>query len=169
MLMSTGMAQHSERYLTPASQLPFGIRFLVAVALLSWSTSFVFAAEVHNPAPSGHSTADLRRQGKQLRAEVDAKFDKLTSSDNLQVGVDITAIVTKYVPPGISFDDAKQILQAAGLGGGGLTVDGHLFFRVFLGGWFFKDTIFAVILTPRSPGDFSVVQSVKGSLFVTYL
>jgi hypothetical protein len=163
-LMSTGMAQHSERYLTRAGQLLFGIRFLVAVGLLA--TPCVFAAEVQTPAPAAHSSADLRRQGKLLRAEIDAKFDKLTSSDNLGAGVDVTAIVTKYVPPGISFDDAKQMLQAAGLSGG-LTVDGKFFFRVFLGGWFFKDTIFGVFLIPSSPGDFSVVQAVRGSLFVT--
>ncbi len=169
MLTSTGMKRQSRGDLTPACKLGSGIRLLVAVGLLSWSTIFLFAAEVQIPEQSARSATVWALKGKQLRAEIDARFDELKSSDTLHGGADVTSIVTKYVPPGISFDDAKQILQAAGLGGGGLTLDGHRFFRVLIGGWFFKDTTFAVELTPRSPGDFSVVQAVKGSLLVGYL
>ncbi|HMD73336.1 MAG TPA: hypothetical protein VKG05_05695 [Steroidobacteraceae bacterium] len=163
------MKEDSKAYLTQARKLPFGVRLLVAVVLLSWSTSFAYSAEVQIPGQSARSAAELVRQGKLLRAEIDARFYELKSSDTLHAGADVTSIVTKYVPPGIPFDDAKQILQAAGLGAGGLTPDGHLFFRVLIGGWFFKDTTFAVDLTPRAPGDFSVVQTVTGSLLVNYI
>ncbi len=169
-LTSAGMEETSKYHLTPACILPFGVRLIVAVGLLSWSTAVAFAADVVRvPGRSARSAAELVQQGKQLRAEIDARFYELKSSDALHGGADVTSIVTKYVPPGISFDEAKQILQAAGLGGGGVTLDGHPFFRVLIGGWFFKDTSFAVELTPRSPGDFSVVQAVKGSLLVGYL
>jgi hypothetical protein len=70
----------SKSYLTPPRSLPIGMWIIVAAGLSSWSTPCVFAAEVQIPAPAAHNSADLRRQGKQLRAEIDAKFDKLTSS-----------------------------------------------------------------------------------------
>jgi hypothetical protein len=109
----------------------------------------------------------LVQRGKQLRAEIDAEYHRLKKSQKLDRGTDVTSIVTKYIPINGSLGDAKRILQAARCKErGGQTPDGHLFFRIKIGGEFVSSTLFTVELVPQTPGDFTIVQAVSGTILV---
>jgi hypothetical protein len=61
----------------------------------------------------------LVEQGRQLRADVVAKYKELQAAgalngEDARKGVDITPVVLRYFPAGISFLDAEAILRAAG-------------------------------------------------------
>src|ERR1700752_4106886 len=143
-----------------------GMRLCLALA-----GSLVLATAVADtPVPPGSSTLiaapQLEQQGKKLRAEVDAEYKRLKASGTLPRATDITEIVQKYVPDGISFDDATAVLRAAGCQVGKTVSGKDVFARAHLGGHFPMGAIFGVTLTPRSPGDFTLVGKVSASIIV---
>lgn len=118
------------------------------------------------------SIDQLALKGKQLRAEIDAEYHRLKESKKLERNNDVTPIVTRYIPINTAFSEAKSILQAAGCTTGGVvTTRGHLFFSVRIGGGglTFSSVSFAVDLAPRTPGDFTVVQAISGTILVEYV
>ena len=58
----------------------------------------------------------LKERGLSLRAEIDKEYKKLSVSHALESGhaVDITPIIKKYIPLGLSFNNIGQVLGAAG-------------------------------------------------------
>src|SRR5258708_31979110 len=59
---------------------------------------------------------NFTQRGKQLRLEIEERYKKLTDDRALKSSrpSDITDVVVKYIPVGTSFDDAENILRAAG-------------------------------------------------------
>lgn len=128
------------------------------------------AAAVQGKAVSADALLQL---GRRLRAEIDAAYAQMKESKTLsnivRQGNDVTPIVLKYIPVGIAFDDAKAILRSAGCVIPPLE-QGHVFGRSAMkDGMLEVKHTFAVELTPRTPGDFSVVGAVRGTIFTKYV
>ncbi len=65
------------------------------------------------------SDEKLKQQGNLLRTAIDQEYKKVYDVSTVkmgskEVGNDLTAVVMQYIPLGISFDDAEQILRNAG-------------------------------------------------------
>ena len=57
----------------------------------------------------------LSQQGKQLRADLwEIYKDSKEKAKSPSSGIDVSSTVTKYIPIGMSFDDAERILIGAG-------------------------------------------------------
>lgn len=120
-------------------------------------------------------TADaVRQRGESLRAEIDATYKQLRASNTIRIyikgGNDVTAIVLKYIPVGISIDDGEAILRAAGYNVGH-TEEGHVFSRARLGGGLFElySGQFAADLWPQAADDFRSVGEVSATIAATYV
>jgi len=120
-------------------------------------------------------TADaLRQRAEKLHAEIDATYERLRASNSIKIyikgGNDVTAIVLKYIPIGISFDDAEAILRTAGYMVGH-SEDGHVFSRATLGGGLLElySGQFDVDLAPQAPDDVRVVSAVSALIFARYV
>lgn len=98
---------------------------LVAVALvLSGGSSFealcaaAAAAEQSGggvrPESGRLSPGEISERGIRLRAELDKAFDALLDSGKANPANDLTTIVLPYIQAGMAFDDAENILRAAG-------------------------------------------------------
>jgi hypothetical protein len=57
---------------------------------------------------------DVQQRGKQLRAEIEKRYQELLQNNTLKQSNPINDVVTKYIHPGTSFDDAEQVLRDAG-------------------------------------------------------
>jgi hypothetical protein len=143
-------------------------KFLIAASILLCVTTTPFAAETSSDAQTVKRIQALTMNGKQLRAEIDRTYQQLQSSKTLNRGHDVTTIVLKYLPLGSSIDDAKAVLHAAGATDS-LTVRGHLFFSVRIGGHFLSSVSFCVDIAPNSDGVFTVVHDVSGAIIVEYV
>jgi hypothetical protein len=155
---------------------------LVALAFLCASLSQVFLPTrscAETPAAQTEQLAAqaVKQRGKQLRAELDRAYRQLRASNSLarirKGSNDVTAIVVKYIPPGISFDDAEAILRAAGCKIEQNTppmAEGYIFVSTPLGGGLLDPLghALAIKLIPRTPGDFSVVGEVTAAIFATW-
>src|SRR5271169_1897778 len=120
-------------------------------------------------------TADaLKQRGERLRAEIDATYKQLRASNSIKIyirgGNDATAIALRYIPIGISFDDAEAILRSAGYTVGH-SEQGHIVSRTTLGGGLFElySGEFAVDLAPKGPDDFRFVGEVSAIIFARYV
>lgn len=135
------------------------------------------------------SASDVEQRGKQLRAELERTYrdpkDTRKLGKGVGPGIDVSSIVAKYIPIGTSFDEAEQVLQAAGFHmaarpprpmhrepapewekalrftmGGGLELDKAFGYRADVG----------VTLYPDAPGDPGArVKQIISSIQTTYL
>ncbi|MGO9635765.1 MAG: hypothetical protein ACLPX1_18005 [Steroidobacteraceae bacterium] len=130
-------------------------------------------AETAAPQTGQLTAYEQIQRGAQLRADIDAAYKKLRASkslkDTVHDGNDVTAIVLKYIPLGISFDDAEAILEAAGCTVGP-PIQGHISARTLMADRLLAlKHAFAVDLAPRVPGDFSVVDNVRATIYLDYV
>lgn len=101
------MERHVKGHPRPARRLMLG-RLIIALALLSCSTKPMFAAEMRNPELSGEAHEVLVLKGKQLRAEINAKYKELMSTKSFARENDVSSIVLKYVSPSMSMGAAAR-------------------------------------------------------------
>jgi hypothetical protein len=133
-------------------------------------------AETSKPPAIQKSTA-LAAQGKELRAAIDAAYQKLDNAraiKNSGMGRNfITDTVVKYIPPGTPFDDAEEILRAAGftiqprIPNRFLPPPEKFDARATIENYvptFFGKTSVDVSLRPRGENDYSVVQSLEAEI-----
>jgi hypothetical protein len=130
------------------------------------------------------TTSHLVQRGKQLRADIDTSYQKLVDTKTLKVqgqGVNlITDMVIKYIPIGTSFDDAKEILRAAGFtveppSKNPLYPDESDEYQVAasIDGYqtqlFFSKTSIDVYMYPQSPTNFGTIKRIKAYITKTTL
>jgi hypothetical protein len=156
--------------------------FAMSIAALSVGMSLPMRA---SGAGSGEvELSDLDARGKQLRAEIDGRRQYLVRTNTFRAGFrnnDITDIVERFVPAGMSFDDAEQILRAAGFvvesrpaasvpgnDPNRFNVTGSIKFYGRKGPFLPMVYIF-VSLSPKAPGDYSAVCGVSGAIGTSYL
>jgi hypothetical protein len=117
----------------------------------------------------------LEERGKQLLTEIEQRYRKLSSAPRLTgSGDDISDIVIKYIPIGTSFDDAEDVLRAAGFHIDDPRVtprpDNWLYPYDVVASivpfhqYFFSRTNLYVNLSPKNPGDYHTVNSVSAGL-----
>ena len=124
---------------------------------------------------------ELELRGKQLRAEIDSTYNKLSAAraiKNQGMGRNfITDVVIKYIPIGTSFDDAEAILRAAGftiqprVPNPYLPDDEKYDERATIDQYVrtpFGKTSIDVSLRPRGPGDYSTVKSITAEITRTF-
>jgi hypothetical protein len=128
------MDEQSKKPMKLARRFRAGRRLTIALALLCWSTIIV-GVESQVSTPSAGTLDELAVKGKHLRAEFDAKYKELRTKKALARENDITPIVLKYLSPSMSIEDVTRVLRSAGFGEPGVTVDGHLFFSMRVGGF----------------------------------
>jgi hypothetical protein len=120
--------------------------------------------------------------GKQLRAEIEQVYAERKAAGSLKSmgrGRNIvTDMVVKYIPIGISFDEAEAILRAAGCkvgprpntGHDTLAYDDDVIARLFLASSFLVSaTEFFVGLSPKSVGDYGTVDKLEADIVITFL
>jgi len=129
-------------------------------------------------------TTDEAARGRQLRAEIDDVYKKLSAANAIKNNGRgrnlITDVVKKYIPVGTSFDQAEAVLRAAGFAvpphrpnphvtdGNPLqyivaaTIDHYV-------PTYFGKTSIEVDLYPRAPNDYSVVQDITAEITRTLL
>jgi hypothetical protein len=114
------------------------------------------------------ASADLQQRGKQLRAQINAKYRELEAEHKISArpknGTDVSEIVMRFIPPGSSFDDAKAILNAAGCRVAPTPMDGKIYANAVVASHFPIGVIFSVLLVPRTPGEFSIVGDINASI-----
>jgi hypothetical protein len=96
---------------------------------------------------------ELEKRGKQLRIEIESTCSKMSEDRTLKPQNNISDVVAKYIPLGISIKEAKAILRAANLKVH--TVDD----KIILGSDKLPSAWFATVelyiqITPKTPGNF---------------
>jgi hypothetical protein len=125
---------------------------------------------------------DLDERGKQLRQDIEQLYSRLQSSNTLGVGVananDVSDLIAKYIPEGMSFDDAEQILRSAGLrvcDRPDIDVSSQrndkddVVATMLLPGRPWSRVDLFINLRPKAPGDYSTVKEVVAVIVVVYL
>jgi hypothetical protein len=125
---------------------------------------------------------DLDERGKQLRQDIEQLYSRLQSSNSLGVGVlnlnDISEFIAKYIPEGLSFDEAEQILRSAGLrvyNRPDIDVPSQRNDRydvvatMLLPGRPWSRVELMINLRPKAPGDYSTIKAVGAAIIVDYL
>lgn len=133
-------------------------------------------------APRLNTFVDLDERGKRLRQDIEKLYARLQSSNSLGVGVsganDVSEFMAKYIPEGISFDDAEQILRSAGLEVSDrpdIDVSSQrndkydVVATMLLPGPAWSRVELMVNLRPGAPGDYSTVREVVAVIIVVYL
>jgi hypothetical protein len=127
------------------------------------------------------SPDEIERRGKELRAALQQTYEEIVASakpSGLQT--DITRSVTPYVSAGMTFEEAESILKVAGF-----EINPHptadkakdpnrakdwyavlASISSFIQGFMRKVSVY-VTLFPKSPGDYTVVDNVQASFFVS--
>ena len=123
------------------------------------------------------SKVELR--GHELRKDIIAAYKAAKGSRWPRKGLDVTDLVTKYIPVGSSFEDAEAILRSAGcevrrlFPGDNRT--GSVGYDDAVGGSFALErrfpsaTEFLALLMPKAPGDYSVIDKVEAVISVTFI
>jgi hypothetical protein len=123
-------------------------------------------------------SSNVEQCGRNLRHDILTAYESAKGSDTFHRGVDITDLVTKYIRVGSSFDDAEAILRSAGCKVGGRFLDNHtgrlgreddVCGEFSLARLFPSATDFLALLTPRVPGDYSVIDKVEAVIAVTFI
>jgi len=120
------------------------------------------------------ATADppsiLEQTGTQLRADIEQAYRALQRQH--QLDMDISNVIQRYLPAGMSFNDAEAVLRAAGF-----TVSprprpkhahpqwyyGYAEIKPLHSGLLYSVSV-AVVLEPPGPDDYSVLRRANGSL-----
>lgn len=124
----------------------------------------------------------LGQRGKQLRAAIEQTYKELVDAKalNPRGGNDITEIVVRYIPVGMTFDDAEQILRNAGFKvepRPSANPPGSLPWRYDVIGIidsfdskrFLSNVRVWVHLIPQAPGDYDKVSKVSASVTLSSL
>src|ERR1039457_1403075 len=155
----------------------FRFNWIKNIILIFGIVAFAFVAapygEVSGQEGEIIASKELKLRGKQLREEIDSTYQRLFDAGALKAAENpITDVVIKYIPIGISFNDAKEILRVAGFE---VTshepnqiwpIDSPRRFQVMASINFYKDAPnfsrfdVHVLLSPRNPNDYSVVNGV---------
>ena len=75
---------------------------------------YAFSGGGVQPESGRLSPGEISERGIRLRAELDKAFDALLDSGKANPANDLTTIVLPYIQAGMAFDDAENILRAAG-------------------------------------------------------
>ena len=167
-------------------------RFIVYIAVAGLTmlniTMSVSAGEIgeHAESISGRekimaASNELELRGKQLRAEIDSAYKKLSDAraiKNQGMGRNfITDVVIKYIPVGTSFDDAETILRAAGFTiqprlpnpylSDAEKYDERATIDQYVPTPFGKTSV-DISLRPRGPDDYSTVQNITAEITRTF-
>jgi hypothetical protein len=124
---------------------------------------------------------DTEKRGQELKTALQQAYHQLRSSGKpLGLNTDVTSYVLPYLPPGISFKDAEQILADAGFAVGSRPNPSQANNPNRASDWyavlarispFVEDTpnkvSVYVTLLPKSPGDYSIVEKLTASFFVS--
>jgi hypothetical protein len=157
-------------------------RFLLTAILTILGASGLVYAQ---PAESSRLSASfLQQRGNDMRRELIAEYRRLRASGLImdrKEPPDVSALVARYFPAGISFEDALVILDAAGrrhrrnppeTGEFDPKAQGNLFVSIpmpvsiFEFGVGYKCTI---TLVPSAPRKLTTVGQVKARMLVDYL
>ncbi len=172
------------------SRCPIAWPFLIALRVLlgvAMASSLVGApnarADAHLPAAQGlaaMTTAEAKARGEALKAELWTIYQELRAAGKLApLQTDITRYVRPYVTPGSTFRDAEMTLRAAGFtierpdpGRGSDPNRPRDWSAVLARISSFDDrfpfrTSLYVTLLPGSPGDYSRVETVTASFFMS--
>jgi len=129
------------------------------------------------------SHTGLEERGNQLRSDIRELYSSMKRNKTLRANVnDISDFLRVYIPEGISFDDAEQILRSAGLQvlerPDMDTPDDPLWpnrsdrydviATMLLPGELMSRAELMLGLRPKSPGDFSAVKEVRAAIIVTF-
>lgn len=154
------------------SAKPILLVWVCVVALLGTMNACV-AYEKEN---SQTNSMSLEAQGKRLRADIDKVYQELKSKKQLKDvslgGNDITDVIQRYLPAGMSFDDAEAILRSAGF-----TVDHRprpkhnhpqwyyvtANIKPYDSGFLWSVSVW-VALEPPGPNDYTVLRRATGSI-----
>jgi hypothetical protein len=130
---------------------------------------------------SNLASSDLQKRGTQLRAALEDAYRHLKNYPRRErsSGINVSEVVSPYIPIGSSFKDAEQILANAGFeiirpsleappkpqnrSEDWYAVLGEI--QNFAHGLFYVVRVY-VSLLPPSPGDYSVVSKVTGTFYV---
>jgi hypothetical protein len=119
-----------------------------------------------------------QERGKRLRSEIEQTYRALEAGHALKRDNDVTAIVGKYIPAGSSFSDAEQVLSGAGCKvshrpaaahTGPLRREDDIDGILVLSSRFAAATKFIVVLTPKSPGDYTTIGAMRAAITVATL
>jgi hypothetical protein len=125
--------------------------------------------------------ADLHERGQALLASLQETYKRLQDDRRLSgSSTDITESVLRFIPAGISFADAEAILRDAGfsieypeqylkIDPRNRPRDWYAVLGVkdpFVQLWVGKVSVYVTLL-PKSPGDYSAVEKVSASLWVS--
>lgn len=152
-----------------------GLVLIVGAALLALNNQWLELLKPQNTEASIQQNL-LKKRGKQLRLDIDAAYADIMRRDALLKFNHIESVVARYLPSGTSFDDAEEILKAAGLDVGtrrtreeelnknSFWADSpHRFdvvSQVKLKQSLFGHHLLVVHLVPNMPWDYSIVNSV---------
>ncbi len=123
---------------------------------------------------------DLDERGEQLRAALEQTYSQLMSKNALRPRPyinDMTSFIKDHIDVGISFDDAEQILRAAGFVVCGRPSADTQSNRpdkyevqatLLLESRWLSAVEFAMGMAPAGPGDYRTVKNVWGAIIITY-
>jgi len=125
------------------------------------------------------SNPEIQRRGDDLRKEIDGIYRDLKAKHAVEREIDVTPVLLKYIPIGMSFDVAEATLRAAGcsvgrhptgLPQGSVSSDDRVDARRTLGrGFTFMPPSFFVSLLPRKRGDYTIVGNVRAAIIKAYI
>jgi hypothetical protein len=127
------------------------------------------------------SPEEIERRGKELRAALHQTYEELVASEKVSgLETDISGYIAPYIFAGITFDDAESILRAAGFSLNPRPPDNQAKNPNKAKDWYavlarispFVQRVIGkvsvyVTLFPKSPGDYTVVENVQASFFVS--
>jgi hypothetical protein len=127
--------------------------------------------------------SDIQERGKKLREQLSRVYDELGKAQKLSGGgTNISDALPPYIVPGMSFQEAEAVLRAAGFiirphpdlskaadpnratDWYGVLAVINPFKKLFLG-----HSDLYVTLLPKQPGDYSTVEKVNATVFVSTL
>jgi hypothetical protein len=127
--------------------------------------------------------SDIEERGKKLHEQLSRVYDELGKAQKLSGGgTDISGALPPYIVPGMSFREAEAVLRAAGFeiepypdvskvsdpnrgpDWYGVLAIINPFKKLFLG-----HSDLYVTLLPKRPGDYSTVEKVNATVFVSTL
>jgi hypothetical protein len=125
---------------------------------------------------STKSVSPTVQRGHALRKEIDATYAKMKARGGERSSLDMTALVTKYIPLGSSFEDAAEVLRNAGCKVTARNFDNHTpylhpsdstFASITLSTGLFSATTFSVELSPEAPGG-SAIETIRAAIATEY-
>ncbi|WP_156545996.1 hypothetical protein [Cupriavidus sp. D384] len=121
----------------------------------------------------------LEQRGKLLRTEIDKTYQELDRTHSLRRENDISSVVLRYIPIGMSFDDAETVLHYAGFTLGPRpnanptgNLPGKSAVRAVIGHYtqkFPSKTDVSVLIFPEEPGNYKKgISKINASIIITY-